>query len=81
MLLSTKANKLHSRLTPVSITEREALSQRKVLGASATTEICSFTACNAASELVSSKYSMCGVWECGPSLCGAAWHKATSRSQ
>lgn len=41
MLLSTKANKLHSRLTPVSITERGALSQRKVLGARAATDTCS----------------------------------------
>lgn len=41
MLLSTKTNKLHSSLTPVTITEREASSQGKVLGAKPTTEMCS----------------------------------------
>lgn len=39
------------------------------------------TVCNAASQLVSSKHIVCGVWECGPSLCGAAWHKATGKSR
>lgn len=39
------------------------------------------TVCDAARSLVSSKYSVCGVWECEPSLCGAVWRKATGRSR
>ena len=37
--------------------------------------------CNVASQLISSKCCVYDVWECEPSLCGAALHKATSRSQ
>lgn len=37
--------------------------------------------CTAASQLINSKYSVCGVRECGPSLCGAAWRKATGKSR
>lgn len=39
------------------------------------------TVCSAARQHINNKHSVCGVWECGPSLCGAAWHMATGRSR
>lgn len=58
-----------------------ALSQWEALGAKAAHWEMQLPVCWAARRHFSSKYSVCDVWECGPSLCGAAWHRATGKSR
>lgn len=82
-LACTSTNELHRSLTTVSVTETK---QPTIHTFGPEISLASSQEQASAQELhtsqpVNSIYSVCGVWECGPSLCGAAWHRATGRSR